>query len=207
MTALATLVVIAKEPRPGAVKTRLTARVTAAAAAAIAQAALEDTLGQLAGVAADRRVLLLQGSPGPWLPGGWDVVPQTDGALDHRIATGLAKLDAGPALLVGMDTPQLGPGLLAADLVTYDACLGLAEDGGFWALGLADPSLAPEVVEGVPMSTSRTGGIQLARLEAAGLRVQSLPVLRDVDTPDDADAVAALVPTSRFARVWREVTA
>jgi glycosyltransferase A (GT-A) superfamily protein (DUF2064 family) len=52
---------------------------------------------------------------------------------------------------------------------------------------------------GIPMSTDRTGVAQRRRLEAFGLRVRALPILRDVDTIDDALAVAAEAPDSRFA--------
>ncbi|MDE9364758.1 DUF2064 domain-containing protein [Luteipulveratus sp. YIM 133132] len=207
MTDLPTLVVIAKTPVPGRVKTRLSSRVSAVDAAAVAQAALLDTLDALTSAPARRRVLLLAGPAGPWVPDGWDLVAQVDGGLDHRIAAGLGKLGDGPALLVGMDTPQVGPALLEVDWGAYDACLGRATDGGYWALGLADPALAPQVVEGVPMSRSLTGQVQRQRLRDAGLRVADLPELRDVDTPADADAVARLAPHTRFARRWREVTA
>jgi hypothetical protein len=49
------------------------------------------------------------------------------------------------------------------------------------------------------MSRPDTGRLQRERLTAAGLTVRDLPVLRDVDTADDADAVAALAPHTRFA--------
>ncbi|WP_055541075.1 TIGR04282 family arsenosugar biosynthesis glycosyltransferase, partial [Streptomyces neyagawaensis] len=184
---MTTLLVIAKEPRPGRVKTRLCPPFTPAEAAALAEAALADTLDAVAATPADRRVLVLDGEPGPWLPPGFDVVPQRGGGLDERLAAAFAGCD-GPALLVGMDTPQLTPELMTVDLAGCDAYFGPAEDGGFWALGLAAPD--PELLRGVPMSTSVTGAVQRARLTAAGLRVRDLPALRDVDTADDAEAVA-----------------
>ncbi len=63
-----TLLVIAKEPRPGRVKTRLTPPFTPGEAAALAEAALVDTLRAVAATPARRRVLVLDGEPGPWLP-------------------------------------------------------------------------------------------------------------------------------------------
>lgn len=193
-----TLLVIAKEPRPGRVKTRLTPPFTPEEAAALAEAALADTLSVAARVAADRHVLVLDGEPGPWLPPGFDVVPQADGGLDRRLAAAFAAC-TGPALLIGMDTPQLTPELLTPALGwgTYDAWFGPAADGGFWALGLARPD--PALLLGVPMSTPDTGAVQYARLRAAGLRVGTLPVLRDVDTAPDARQVAAEAPGTRFA--------
>ncbi|MER7800016.1 DUF2064 domain-containing protein [Streptomyces parvulus] len=191
-----TLLVIAKEPRPGRVKTRLTPPFTPDEAAALAEASLADTLRAVAAAPARRRVLVLDGAPGPWLPPGFDVVPQCAGGLDERLAAAFAGC-CGPALLIGMDTPQVTPDLLDADFAGCDAYFGPAEDGGFWALGLARPD--PALLRGVPMSTPVTGAVQRERLLAAGLRVRDLPPLRDVDTADDARAVAALAPHGGFA--------
>ncbi|WP_216586148.1 TIGR04282 family arsenosugar biosynthesis glycosyltransferase [Streptomyces brasiliscabiei] len=193
---MTTLLVIAKEPRPGRVKTRLCPPFAPAEAARLAEAALVDTLRAVAATPARRRVLVLAGAPGPWLPPGFDVVAQQGGGLDERLAAAFAGCD-GPALLIGMDTPQVTPELLTVDLAGGEACFGPAADGGFWALGLAEPD--PALLRGVPMSTPVTGAVQRRRLVAAGLRVRDLPVLRDVDTAADAEAVAALAPRTRFA--------
>jgi glycosyltransferase A (GT-A) superfamily protein (DUF2064 family) len=199
-----TLLVIAKQPIPGRVKTRLVPPCTHEQAAALAEAALADTLHTVLTVPARRRVLVLDGRPGPWLPPGFDVVPQCGGPLDERLAGAFAAV-RGPALLIGMDTPQVAPGLLSVDWQAADAVFGPAADGGFWALGLRVPD--PALLRGVPMSTPDTGAIQLGRLLTAGLRVADLPRLRDVDTAADAVAVARQAPRSRFAARAREFTA
>ncbi|EST19264.1 TIGR04282 family arsenosugar biosynthesis glycosyltransferase [Streptomyces roseochromogenus] len=193
---MTTLLVIAKEPLPGRVKTRLTPPFTPRQAARLAEAALSDTLHAVAAAPAARRVLVLDGAPGPWLPPGFEVLPQCAGGLDERLADAFAHC-SGPALLIGMDTPQVTPELLTVDFAGCDAYFGPAEDGGFWALGLAQPD--PALLRGVPMSTPETGAVQRERLLAAGLRVRELPRLRDVDTAADAHAVAALAPHGRFA--------
>ena len=197
-----TLLIIAKQPVPGKVKTRLVPPCTYEQAAALAEAALTDTLHTLLQVPARRRILVLDGQPGPWLPPGFEIVPQARGPLDERLACAFAAVP-GPALLVGMDTPQVTPDLLAVDWHAADAVFGPAADGGFWALGLRAPD--PGLLRGVPMSTARTGAIQRARLLAAGLRVVDLPQLRDVDTAADAVAVAHEAPHSRFAARAREL--
>lgn len=203
-----TLLVIAKEPAPGRVKTRLTPPFRPEEAARLAEAALTDTLRALRAVPARRRVVVLDGRPGPWLPPDFEVRPQCAGGLDERIAAAFAACH-GPALLVGMDTPQLTDALLAPVLAddAWDGCdawLGPAADGGFWALGLATPN--PELVRGVPMSTDHTGAAQHRRLVAAGLTVRWLPALRDVDTAADAAAVAAQAPHGCFAATHRALT-
>ncbi|MFH8756982.1 TIGR04282 family arsenosugar biosynthesis glycosyltransferase [Streptomyces atroolivaceus] len=198
-----TLLVIAKEPVPGRVKTRLTPPFSHYEAATLAAAALEDTLRTVLTLPAARRVLVLEGSPGSWVPQGFDVLPQCAGTLDERIAAAFGTC-AGPALLIGMDTPQITSALLAPALSpgSWDGCdawFGPAEDGGFWALGLAAPE--PGLVRGVPMSLPCTGEVQRARLTDAGLTVRDLPPLRDVDTAEDARHVAAAAPHGRFADV------
>lgn len=192
-----TIVVFAKEPRPGFAKTRLTPPCSPLQAAELAQAALTDTLAVVARAPARSRVVALRGTPGAWLPEGFVVVPQVPGPLDVRIAAAL-RAGTGPVLLVGMDTPQLTVDLLDCDFSAADAYLGPAEDGGFWALGLAVPD--PALVLGVPMSVSHTGAVLRQRLLAARLRVVDLAPLRDVDTWADAEAVAAQAPHTRFAQ-------
>lgn len=196
-----TILVIAKEPVPGRVKTRLTPTFSPDAAARLAAAALADTLHTVLTLPARRRVLVLSGRAGGWLPAGFEVWPQADGGLDERLAAAFARC-AGPTLLVGMDTPQLGTDVLAPALADddwwdCDAWFGPAVDGGFWALALARPQ--PALLRGVPMSTASTGAIQRRRLVQAGLTVRDLPTLRDVDTPDDAAEVARAAPLGRFA--------
>jgi hypothetical protein len=197
-----TLLVIAKQPVPGRVKTRLVPPCTHEQAAALAEAALADTLHTMLTVPARRRILVLDGRPGPWLPPGFDIMPQCGGPLDERLAGAFAAVP-GPALLIGMDTPQVAPGLLTVDWQAADAVFGPAADGGFWALGLRMPD--PGLLRGVPMSTPGTGAIQRGRLLAAGLRVADLPPLRDVDTAADAVAVARQAPRSRFAARARDL--
>lgn len=196
------LLVIAKAPVPGRVKTRLTPPCTPTQAAALARAALEDTLAAVAASRrVTRRVVVLDGEPGPWLPPGFDVIPQRDGGLSERLAG--AFEDAGaPALLVGMDTPQLTPELLDGGIAALaaagvDAALGTATDGGYWAIGLRRAD--GRVFEDVPMSAVNTGVVQAARLAALGLATASLPPLLDVDTVADARRVATAAPQSRFA--------
>ena len=191
-----TLMVIAKAPVAGRVKTRLVPPFTPAEAAQLAEAALADTLDAVARVPAARRVLVLDGEPGPWRPAGFEVVPQVGGGLDERLAAAFGQA-RGPALLVGMDTPQVTPELLAVDWRGTDAWFGPALDGGFWALGLREPD--PALLRGVPMSVPHTGEVQRRRLLDAGLRVRLLPELRDVDSAADAVAVAAACPAGRFA--------
>jgi rSAM/selenodomain-associated transferase 1 len=198
------LMVIAKAPVPGRVKTRLCPPCTPRGAATVAAAALADTVAVVAAAPAAARTLVMAGRyPSP---DGWRQVSQRGEGLGERLAYAFADTAylGTSSLLVGMDTPQVTPALLAAAAASLaapevDAVLGPADDGGWWALGLKDHGHA-EVLPAVAMSTDRTGRDTLAALRARGLRVSLLPVLRDVDTAEDAAEVARLCPPdSRFA--------
>jgi uncharacterized protein len=203
---MAALLVIAKAPVAGRVKTRLTPPCTPAQAARLAAAALADTLAAAAlARRATRRVLVLDGAPGGWLPDGFAVVPQRGDGLAARLAAAFEDA-GGPAFLVGMDTPQVTPALLDAALESLDradAAFGAALDGGYWGIGFRRPD--PGAFRGVPMSEPHTGAVQRARLAELSLRTALLPALRDVDTIDDARAIAAEAPRSRFAAALAEV--
>jgi glycosyltransferase A (GT-A) superfamily protein (DUF2064 family) len=208
---------MAKAPVPGRCKTRLGADIGMVAAAQVAAAALLDTLGACTDAfGAERCVLALDGVLAEAVDGaalaaaldGWTVRPQVGADFASRIAWAHAEAGPGPVLQVGMDTPQAGAELLrdvAARLLTNDAVLGPAEDGGWWVLGLRDPAAA-RVLVGVPMSTAQTGRLTRAALEGLGLAVGGAPTLRDVDTVHDAAAAAAEAPAGAFARTWAAVT-
>jgi glycosyltransferase A (GT-A) superfamily protein (DUF2064 family) len=195
-----TILVLAKTPVPGQVKTRLCPPATPREAARIAAASLLDTLEVTRGW---RTVVALAGSLADAEQrtdvcaalARCHVVPQRGATFATRLVA--AHTDAGgngPVIQIGMDTPQLDPALLneaGRALGSCDAVLGPARDGGWWA--------------GVPMSIPDTGALTLRALRAAGLRVRLLPELSDVDTMEDAERVAAQAPNSRFATAVGQV--
>jgi len=194
------LLVVAKAPVPGRVKTRMCPPCTPAQAAAIAEASLAATLDAATGSGADRVVLALDGPVGSWCPAGVQVVSQGSGGLDRRLVAAWSRVGPGPALQIGMDTPQVGAARLDAAMAALlspgvDAVLGPALDGGWWAAGLRDPRLAAAVFLGVATSRLDTGIRQWARLDALGLVVAYLWVERDLDTWDDV--VSLIGPTNR----------
>ena len=214
-TARVALLVLAKAPEPGLVKTRLCPPLTSAQAADLAAAALLDTLAAVRRVPGGRTVVALAGRPGRAarareLAGALRHLPtlaQRGPDLGRRIAAAhrdTARLLPGRSVLqLGMDTPQVEPDLLGEVVAPLrrgrlDAVLGLANDGGWWALGLRDPRWAAAVAD-VPTSRADTGERTLRALREAGLRVGLLPQLTDVDTIADAVAVAGMAPTTRFA--------
>ena len=212
-TIAAQLIVLAKAPVPGRVKTRLTPPFTPQEAAMLAEAALADTLEAGASACFAQHTLALddqRATPGALraeLPARFEVSPQRGKGLDERIAAAFddayARL-ALPVVLIGMDTPQVTPGLL--ETVAHplaageaDAVFGPAEDGGFWLLGLRRPD--PELILGVPMSADDTGRVQLGRLRDAGLRVRQVPELLDVDTATISRGRPRRPPSGKHGRV------
>ena len=138
--------------------------------------------------------------------GGYTVIEQRGGNFGERLAA--AHLDCvalfpGSLVQIGMDTPQVTGSLLteaAKALIDegVDAVFGRACDGGWWALGLSQPSLA-QFLSSVTMSKSDTGIRTLAALRAVCPVVVELRTLADVDTSKDVWTVAAhLDPDCRF---------
>ena len=190
------LLVMAKEPRPGFAKTRLMPAYDSTAAAAVAAAALADTLRAVAACSARRRIVAFAGLANGWVPSGFEVVPQSGETFNDRLAAAWDFAGA-PGVQIGMDTPQVSSELLDDALARVarpdvDALLGLCPDGGWWAIGFRTPVAG--AFDGVPMSRDDTGARQLARLRELGLRVELLPELADMDRPADLDALRTAHP-------------
>ena len=209
------VLVMAKAPVAGLVKTRLCPPLSLEEAAEVAEAALADTLAAVAACRADRKIIALDGQPGPWLPEGFDVIPQAGRGLGPRLANAWAATapsTGGWGIQIGMDTPQVSASELD-DLLALlvsgppsrqgrTAVLGPASDGGWWVIGL--PGTDPRrVFSDVEMSTPRTGSAQLSRLRALGLQVAVVQEHRDVDAVADLAAVGETHPQLRTAAAWR----
>ncbi len=212
-----TLLVVAKAPVPGMAKTRLAATVGDRVAAEIAAAALLDTLEAVAATPVATRVIALTGK----LDDASDaaeirhrltsstVIGQRGNGFGDRLANAhadAAAVDGHPVLQIGMDTPQVTAELLAncgRRLAESSAVLGLARDGGWWALGVTTPALA-ECLRNVPMSQPDTGALTLKAVRSNGVGVTLLEELADFDVAEDVAAVrAACRAGSRFAKVTR----
>lgn len=205
-----TALVVAKAPVPGLAKTRLARTLGVDAAADIAAAALLDTLDAVSAADFDTIVVAMTGdlekaSRREELEAAlasYTVVRQRGEGFAERLVNAHFDAAGDPVFQIGMDTPQVSAELLdrSAQRLTEpgQSVLGMAEDGGWWALGIPDPALAQGLLD-VPMSHPDTGANTLAALRASGASVASLPVLRDVDHEDDVHAVAELcAPASRF---------
>ncbi|OIN79290.1 TIGR04282 family arsenosugar biosynthesis glycosyltransferase [Mycobacterium malmoense] len=210
-----TLLVVAKAPEPGRAKTRLAVTVGDRVAADIAAAALLDTLDAVAAAPVAARMVALAGDLDAAAGAAeirhrlesFTVIPQRGDGLADRLANAHAdSADTYPVLQIGMDTPQVTAELLtdcARQLLDAPAVLGLAYDGGWWALGVETPTMA-ECLRVIPMSQPDTGELTLKALRGNGIGVRSVQRLADVDVVDDVATVRdACRPASRFARVTR----
>ncbi|MGW0161934.1 TIGR04282 family arsenosugar biosynthesis glycosyltransferase [Mycobacterium sp. NPDC003323] len=211
-----TVLVVAKAPVPGLAKTRLAATLGAEVAADIAAAALLDTLDAVAAAPVARRVVAMTGDLRTACRADeiaerlvdFTVIEQRGDGFAERLAHAHADAaEAGlPVLQIGMDTPQVSPELICQcgqALGDADTVLGLAADGGWWVLGVQDPAMA-DCLCAVPMSQPDTGARTLLALFDAGIGVQLMPELADVDTVGDIDTVrCACAPAGRFARTTR----
>lgn len=213
----ATVLVMAKAPVAGQVKTRLGASVGARYAAELAFAALLDTLAVCESVFVEgRRVVALAGNVAhsvdpPALRqalGGWLVVAQQGAGFGDRLVAAHRTSHAmvgGPVVQIGMDTPHVTTEHLeqvVAAVASGRPVLGRAHDGGWWVLA----STAAQDVLGlheVPMSRPDTWARTRECLERAAGTVLPTAELGDVDTALDAAAVAAAAPHTAFARAWR----
>ena len=214
-TAAVVGLVVAKAPVPGFAKTRLAAHVGDRAAAELAAAGLLDTLDALGGafgtvhvsLAGDLDEAVRRDEIAAALS-RCEVSRQQGADFGARLAHAHAAAGDGARLVVqvGMDTPQVTPGMLREVVACADddrrtAVLGPAPDGGWWVLALRDPGLAA-VLGSVPMSRPDTAELTQRALVQAGASVRHAPPLRDVDEVADAEAVAEAAPGSRFAAIW-----
>jgi rSAM/selenodomain-associated transferase 1 len=210
----AALVVMARYPRLGRVKTRLARDLGDAAALAIYEACAAHTLAAARAVDVARWVALSDpadlADAAAWAE-GFRLVAQALGDLGARMRAAVLHAQAQGAsgvILLGTDVPDVTPALLqqaVALLADHDAVLGPAHDGGYWLLGVRTPH--PALFEDIPWSTPAVAAITRGRLAALGARVAELPALGDLDTEADLRAWAAPVdhPVWVAAAPWVHV--
>lgn len=195
------LIVFAKAPIAGAVKTRL--GLAPESAAELHAAFVEDFLDSMAAIGAS--VELHTDTPTDAWP-GLDVPRrrQNEGDLGLRMVHALAdalQRGYGQAVVLGSDSPGLPRdhvrGLMNLDA---DVALGPAEDGGFW--GVAARRVHPAMFAGVEWSAADTRARSLAAIRAAGLSAQEGAVWFDVDTAADLDRLLSLPDRLPRTRAW-----
>jgi len=179
------LVIMAKEPRAGAVKTRLARDIGVVAATAFYRHTLDILAGRLGSSRRWNTVLAVSPDTSVlascW-PQGVARVAQGEGGLGRRMQRIMDEMPPGPVVIVGSDIPAMRRsdidrafGLLGG----HDVVLGPAGDGGYWLVGLKRSPRVPRVFERVRWSSKHTLADTLAN--AAGYEVALTRELEDVD--------------------------
>ena len=191
----ARLVVFAKAPQAGQVKTRLTPALGAEGASALAHRMLAHVLQQALQANAGPVELCMSQPPGDaaWnqidIPAGVLRTAQGEGDLGERMARAVRRVTAEvglPVLLMGSDCPALTTDVLQAAarrLQTHDALLVPVADGGYVLIGLKSP--CPALFDQMPWSTASVATETLSRMAALGFKVWCGPLLHDIDEPAD----------------------
>ncbi|MGI4762286.1 MAG: TIGR04282 family arsenosugar biosynthesis glycosyltransferase [Janthinobacterium lividum] len=190
------LLIFAREPVLGRVKTRLAAGIGAAAALEVYRELLTLTAAAVAAAQVPATVWLAEApagadphQPRPEWPGlPWRVQPAA-GSLGARMAQAFANAfgaGAGRVVVIGTDCPGLRAELLRQafdQLLHHDLVVGPADDGGYYLLGLSQ--LHPELFDNKDWSTATVLPDTLADAARLNLRVAQLPTLHDVDSAQD----------------------
>lgn len=188
------VIVFARAPEAGRVKTRLAAELGDDQALRVYRELGRRVLSQVRALGECELVVAFTPSDGAaavraWLDGADRYEPQSDGDLGARMAAAIATPFAEGArrvVVIGTDCPSIDAALVAeafARLEGCDAVFAPAADGGYVLAGLAGP--CPALFEGIPWSTPATLRVTLERARASGLTVSLLPECRDIDTASD----------------------
>jgi rSAM/selenodomain-associated transferase 1 len=198
--------IVAKQPLPGLVKTRLGPPEFAATVAA---AFLDDTLERFEAAKARRLIAFAPPSSRSWFAehaaGRYELQPQADGNLGARLQAFIANelgRGAEKVVVIGCDSPTLPTEVVNdafARLTDADVVLGPAADGGYYLLGCG--RRIPPIFDAIDWSTSRVLEQTVARLGAAEWRLRLLPLWYDVDTPEDWNMLRGHVAALRRAGV------
>lgn len=188
------LIVFARAPRPGAVKTRLSAIMSAASAAALHLAMVTDLIAQLQRLrpAVDIELHTAEPTDAFSFP---DVVTriQVPGTLGDRLRAAIVEAldrEERPAVLViGSDSPTIPLEHIHQLLLTHaDVALGLASDGGYYAILCRRAHR--NMFEGVTWSATTTAAQTVEAMRKCGLTVALGPEWYDIDRPSDLQRLA-----------------
>ena len=187
------LLIFARHPALGLVKTRLAATLGNEEALRIYRELLARTRIAADGVVAHKTLWLAGEAPATgseyadWT--NYEQRPQSTGDLGERMHQAFATAFAGgvtAAVIIGTDCPELSSDLLQAafeQLTTHDVVAGPARDGGYYLLGMK--ALVPDFFANKAWSTDAVLSATLADAERLGLSVALLPMLSDVDNAKD----------------------
>jgi rSAM/selenodomain-associated transferase 1 len=197
------VVIMAKVPQAGAVKTRLCPPLSPQMAEALYRAFLLDKITQVRQLKRASPIIAYTPSEGRGFfavcASDFTLVPQQGADLGERLANSFAHLFASGysgVLAIDSDTPTLPGAFLqqAIDLIATpetDVVLGPSEDGGYYLIGLR--TLHRELFENMAWSTAAVVPETVRRAEAKGLKLAWLPPWFDIDTPEDLQRLQTML--------------
>jgi len=202
-----TLIVFCREPIPNRAKTRLIGKLTANAAAALADAFIQDALVKASAIKPRRLVIAGSAHDGASSSRyfnklasrfGADLIDQGDGSLGHRMAHTLERYISDGALLIGTDTPSLPGKLLerSCDLLReHRVVVAPSMDGGYYAVGVRGKM--PPIFINVRWGGATVLAETIARLKHARVDFALGPDWYDIDRWSDVLLLAAHLRLTR----------
>lgn len=183
------LVIMAKEPRAGSVKTRLARDIGTVQATSFYRHSLANLLRRLARDPRWHTIMAVTpDTAARALAKSFSVacVGQGAGDLGCRMQRLFDHLPPGPVIIIGTDIPQIAPEIIAEAfhrLRGHDAVMGPSDDGGYWLIGEARLPKPLKIFQNVRWSSKHTRDDTLENLR--GKSVAKLQILRDVDEGAD----------------------
>jgi len=190
------LIIFTRYPQAGKTKTRLIPALGEEGAAQLQKKLTEHTLKEADQLAVNIRVYFSDGNENliaNWLGNFYQYYRQSNGDLGERLIAALKESfteEIEKIVIIGIDCPDLNADLIQQAfqaLSTQDLVLGKAEDGGYYLIGLR--GFYPELFQGIDWGTHLVLQQTVALAEAIGLTINYLPMLNDIDTPEDLERV------------------
>jgi rSAM/selenodomain-associated transferase 1 len=183
------LIIFAKSPEAGNVKTRLAGHIDDEERLRLYTSMLDDTLKKLRDIPGADTFISYAGSEGYFRKFGLRMFPQSEGDLGEKMHLDISKvLGMGyeKAVLVGVDIPGLSADIITNAFKLLDGCdvvFGPASDGGYYLVGLK--TAVEEIFTGIQWSTRTTLRETLSKAKEAGLSIDLTDILSDIDRPED----------------------
>ena len=188
------LIIFTRYPEVGKTKTRLIPALGEEGAAKLQKKLTEDTIQKLSEVPVQFRVYFSGGNEElmkQWLGNHYCYYPQSEGNLGDKLIAALTETfseEVEKVVIIGIDCPDLDASLINqafSELSDQDLVLGKAEDGGYYLIGLRD--CIPELFQGITWGTDQVLRETVAIAEKLELKISYLPLLNDIDTPEDLE--------------------
>jgi uncharacterized protein len=213
------LLVFARLPEAGAVKTRLAASIGEGRALDVYEAMLSDLLENIGKSDEETEIEIL------WAPtaaatgaalrqafGAFSMARQTGADLGDRLAMAFSERfffhRTRKIIAIGVDDPTLSRELIDHAFSLLESCewvIGPADDGGYYLIGCRAAAFSTEIFTGIEWSTDQVLATTLDHIRDSEQTVAQLPSRFDIDREEDLRHLATLAPggaTGELLRSW-----